>query len=306
MIKDIYSKRQKRLRGGNSDVYIYDQIPMPLKVQIAQIMQKTLGTGFNDSPNSASAYQHIVETLRAEYGVFNLSATGRRSYVDELFNFFLQEANVDESLDVIEFAFEMIDTVSRQYDFRFTGDASTKADIAIKELNIRFKEHGIGYQYTNKLIVRIDSEFLHAEVVIPALRLLNQNHYRGAEEEFLQAHDHYRKGNQKEALNECLKAFESVMKAICDKRKWAYPAGATAKALIDICLDKQLIPSFWQSHFGALRALLESSVPTTRNKLSGHGQGSTPQTVPDYLVAYMLHMTGAAIVCLAEAESNMP
>ena len=40
--------------------------------------------------------------------------------------------------------------------------------------------------------------------------------------------------------------------------------------------------------------------------LSGHGQGATPTTVPDHLVAYMLHTTASAIVFLAEAEKNLP
>jgi hypothetical protein len=46
-------------------------------------------------------------------------------------------------------------------------------------------------------------------------------------------------------------------------------------------------------------------VPTGRNKLSGHGQGSTPKDVPDHLAAYMLHMTASAIVFLAEAEAAL-
>ena len=76
--------------------------------------------------------------------------------------------------------------------------------------------------------------------------------------------------------------------------------------MIQICFDNELIDSFWQSYYSSLRSLLESGVPTVRNKLSGHGQGTTPTTVPDHLVAYMLHMTAAAIVFLAEAEKNLP
>ena len=177
-------------------------------------------------------------------------------------------------------------------------------DDAIEELNQRFKEHGVGYQFTNGQIIRIDSEFTHTEIVKPALRLLNQKQYAGAQQEFLKAHEHYRKGNAKEALNECLKAFESVMKAICDKRRWNYSKNATSKPLIQVCFDNGLIPSFWQSHYSSLRNLLESSVPTGRNKLSGHGQGTTPEAVPDYLVAYMLNMTASAIVFLAEADEK--
>lgn len=183
--------------------------------------------------------------------------------------------------------------------FRFIDRGDT-----IEELNQRFKEHGVGYQFTNRQIIRIDSEFTHTEIVKPALRLLGQKQFAGAQQEFLKAHEHYRKGNAKEALNECLKAFESVMKAICDKRGWNYSKNATAKPLIQVCFDNGLIPSFWQSHYSSLRNILESSVPTGRNKLSGHGQGTTPEAVPDHLVAYMLNMTASAIVFLAEAEEK--
>ena len=177
---------------------------------------------------------------------------------------------------------------------------------AVEELNERFKEHGVGYQFTNGQIVRIDSEFIHAEIVKPALNTLSQQHFAGAQQEFLKAHEHYRKGNSKEALSECLKSFESIMKAICDKRGWSYNNDATAKFLIQACFKNELIPSFWESHYSALRNLLESSVPTGRNKLSGHGQGTTPVSVPNHLVAYMLHMTASAIVFLAEADKKAP
>ena len=67
----------------------------------------------------------------------------------------------------------------------------------------------------------------------------------------------------------------------------------------------ELIPPFWESHYSSLRSLLESSVPTGRNRLGGHGQGTIPTTVPDHIVAYMLHMTASAIVFLAEAERSL-
>ena len=51
--------------------------------------------------------------------------------------------------------------------------------------------------------------------------------------------------NEKECLNECLKAFESCLKTICKKRGWPYDdKKATAKDLIQIVFDNGLIPSF--------------------------------------------------------------
>src|ERR1019366_1526163 len=85
-------------------------------------------------------------------------------------------------------------------------------DSAVTELNARFREHGIGYQYESGEIIRVDSQLIHSEVVKPALTLLTAPEYEGANAEFLKAFEHYRKGDTKECLNECLKAFESTMK----------------------------------------------------------------------------------------------
>lgn len=309
-ILDIFSKRQKKLRGEVPDVYTYTDLPKPLRTQIVHIWFDALGGAEHYFDGQAkSAYEFIVDALCREYGLFRLPPAkdyGDRHYLQELVNFFLNEQDAERALDAVELSFRVVDRESRGYNYLHRSDASERADAAIAELNARFQEHGVGFQYSNAEIIRIDSELLHAEVVKPALRLLNGKHYAGAQQEFLKAHEHYRHGNAKEALNECLKSFESLMKAICDKRKWAYGKTATAKELIQVCLDNDLIPSFWQSHYASLRSMLESGVPTGRNKLGGHGQGSSPTTVPTHLVSYMLHMTAAAMLFLAEAEAGLP
>ena len=295
-ITDIYSKRQKKLRGETPEVYVYDDLPNPLRVQIVHIWRDKCGSGINLGDDDK---QSVSKILCTEYGTLELPSLER---------FLLEEKDYEKVLDVVELSFQKIEY--NQENMRSLHqarpDVYSSPNDAIEELNNRFKEHGVGYQFTNGQIVRIDSEFIHAEVVKPVLKLLDQQHYAGAQQEFLKAHEHYRKGNAKEALSECLKAFESVMKAICDKRGWNYSNNATATPLIQVCFDNGLIPSFWQSHYSSLRNLLESSVPTGRNKLSGHGQGTTPVSVPDHLVAYMLHMTASAIVFLAEADKNSP
>ncbi|MFT8723082.1 MAG: hypothetical protein ABF443_00165 [Acetobacter malorum] len=55
-----------------------------------------------------------------------------------------------------------------------------------------------------------------------------------------------------------------------------------------------------------LRTLLESAIPTPRNKQSAHGQGVDLTTVPDYIVGYVLQMTAATIVFLVRAEQALP
>jgi hypothetical protein len=218
-----------------------------------------------------------------------------RMYLNELVNFLLKEEDVDRQLDVVELSFRYIDHLTKKY-YLEQDNTSEVVDDAITELNNRFKEHGVGFQFIEGEIVRVDSELIHVEAVVPARRLLNEKNYHGAQQEFLRAYEHYRHGKHKEALNDCLKSFESTMKTICDKRKWPYNPNATAKVLIQVCFDNDLVPSFWQHHFSSLHSMLESSIPTGRNKLSEHGQGTTPTVAPDYLVAYMLHMTASTLV----------
>jgi hypothetical protein len=42
-IFDLYSKRQKKLRGEVPDVYVYDDLPRKLRNQIVHIWLETLG-----------------------------------------------------------------------------------------------------------------------------------------------------------------------------------------------------------------------------------------------------------------------
>lgn len=207
---------------------------------------------------------------------------------------------------MIELSFRLIDRVTRRHSYLRRANSDEIATSCIEELNARFREHGVGYQYDSGEIIRVDSELIHVEAVKPALLLLRGANYSGAQEEFLGAFEHYRHGKNKEALNECLKAFESTMKAICQKRGWTFKPTDTAKTLIQICFEKQLIPDFWQTQFASLRSMLESSVPTGRNKLSGHGQGFSAVTVPDHIAAYMLHMTASTVVFLIRAEESLP
>lgn len=276
-----------------------------------QILRDVLGSRdeFAHNHKVQESYSAIVEVLRREYGVFSLTErhSGRsNTYLEELHTFILSDKDVDQVLSAIELSFKAIDQFTRKPDYMGNRWASRAADDAINELNGRFKEHGVGYDLVDGEIVRIDSELIHSEAVKPALRLLNQPQYAGAQEEFLRAYEHYRAGNAKETLNECLKAFESLMKAICEKRNWGCATNATAKDLIQTCFDHGLIPPFWQNQYAGLRSVLENGIPTGRNRVSAHGQGVTATEVPNHIVAYMLHLTASSIVFLAEAERLLP
>lgn len=223
----LFSKRQKLLRGEVPDIYIYDTIPKPLRVQVFYLLRECIGIYQNNYHSSRDQkvkdyYTTIHDILCKEYGYYQL-ANGYHPD-EQVFNFLDQEQDAEKVLDLIEISFFLIDTVIRQ-EYPFYREAKINPDEAIAELNHRFQEHGIGYQYEAGKIIRVDSNYMHSEILKPTLKLIWNKKFAGSNEEYLKAHEHYRHGRNKECLVECLKAFESTMKTICSVKGWSYKKG---------------------------------------------------------------------------------
>ncbi|MEG3845159.1 STM4504/CBY_0614 family protein, partial [Microcoleus sp. herbarium14] len=285
-INDLYSKRKKLAEHGNQpEVYQYTNLPVEFRRQVILIWSDAIGSysagQFNYEPLVSRLWRKIHDSFARELGLFNLESELRNPF-DQCQSFLLNEDTpVENLLDLIEFTFRHIDKDIRELlqhpRYSVELNVSQHPDSAIYELNHRFREHAIGYQYNNGQIIRVDSGLIHAEVVVPALSLLSSEHFKGAEEEFRSAHAHYRNKKHKEAIVDALKAFESAMKIICEECEWSYPKNPnapknpTAKDLIKLVLENKLVPEYLQSHLSGLRSVLEAGVPTVRNKTSGHG-----------------------------------
>ncbi len=303
---DLFSKRRKRERGEVPDAYQYEEFPQAFRVQVTHVLRDAFGNAHLFQSQTMQAYEILHNMLCREYGEFRLSqeaALGR--YDDAVFSFLLKCQESEKVLDIIEAAFRLVEIFGESPGFRHASESKITPKDAVEELNIRFLEHGIGYQFEASRLIRMDSTIAHAEIVKPGLKILSEKPYSGANEEFLRAFDHYKDGLYPECLNECLKAFESTMKSICQKRGWAHNQTDTAQKLLGVCFENDLIPPYLQSHFTALRSSLESGVPTVRNKVSGHGQGTQQVTVPRYLAGYMLRLTATSILLLTEAEKEL-
>lgn len=300
---DLFSKRQKKLRGEIPDVFTYDEIPQTLRVRIVHIIRDAIGedrySGDNDAEN---VYKFIQETLCREYGQFKLTDGYNEGFEEQVLNFLLKTTETDKVIDVVELSFKYIDRIIRDdyQRYSYKTNPNIKPDDAILELNERFKEEGVGFSFEGGEIIRIDSTYIHSEVTKPTISLLWDKKFLGANEEYLKAHEHYRHGRNKECLTECLKAFESTLKIVCKEKGWTFKPTDTSKKLIQICFQNGLVPSFTQNQFTSLQNLLESGIPTIRNKLGGHGQGQVPQKVDDEMTRYGLNLTGTNIIFLIE------
>lgn len=187
----------------------------------------------------------------------------------------------------------------------------------VEEINDLFREFGIRFQLTpyvvsetgkpgtlfgrsagrelkvdyHKAIVK-DDEYLHEKAVAPCLDILRKDRFKSANDELLKAEEHYRTSDYDDAIANCGKAFETVLKTICSEKGWSYdPDKDTASKLIAICKDNGLFPGFYAPIFEA--------AGTVRNKLGGHGKGPAPlYDVQRHHVEHALHVTCSHILLL--------
>ena len=196
----IFSKRQQRIQDETSGTYQHESIPKELRVQVFYIWEKVWGkVYYNDfghlkgSQLAMEAYSLIKDTLCEEYGVLDLGegddfdGEGDDSYW-VVRSFFFDTKYTDKAIDVIELSFRYIDREIHEKFYVPNDDEPDEIDKAfgisrpeiphdgippdeaIDQLNQRFCEHSVSYQYKSGLIV-VDSQDSPSEVVKPAEEL---------------------------------------------------------------------------------------------------------------------------------------
>lgn len=150
------------------------------------------------------------------------------------------------------------------------------------------------WRFVNGSAIRIDSEYLHEEIVAGALRLMAEAGAAGAQEEFQAALAALSSGDCKKAVTEAHKSVESTMKCVLEKQTGNF-GGLLAEVV-----KSGIVPQYYQEflvHFQklALGAVKERNLPGR-----GHGQGAEPQEVSPGLARFALHLAGAINVFLIE------
>jgi hypothetical protein len=287
--------------------YVYDELPEHLKVQIIHIWDGLANeiTEIRFRGSMDDFYGPVRQQLYREFGTFRLTAEVFRTAREEVGTYFLNEDDVPNCLKVIAIVLENFNQRAKNDLFKVNFHLAPAIAEAVEEMNRRFAEHRMGFEFRDGHFIRKDSNFTHAAIVSPALELLSEPYLKGAEEEFAKAQEHFRHGRFSECLNEGLKAFESTMKLICHKRGWPYNQTDTAVKLLNACKSAGLFPSYLETSLGGLRAVLEN-VATFRNKLSGHGQGVQQVDIDQDTASFILNSTAANILFLVSREKRLP
>jgi len=308
-IWDLFSKRQAdAAKSGAPDVYQYDDIPKELRVQIAQISVESVGKvgarsgyyGLAD-PNNPR-WEEIEQIFCRERGVH---AVEHGDFSGERVIKYMAECGTSDWLDLLELICVAIKVLGDddQYSYRQEWGVNIDHDEALSEINYRLRQAGVGYQFEGAQLIRVDSQYVHAEVVKPALALLTGTEFSGPQAEFLSAHQHYRRGEHRQAISMAANALESTFKAVFDKNGWPFQKGARISDLVKIAKANKLWPDYLDASFDQLTATLQSGLPKIRDNDASHGQGAVVKEVPGYVASYALHLAASAIVFVVEAAT---
>jgi len=116
-------------------------------------------------------------------------------------------------------------------------------------------------------VIRKDTQYTHAEMVKPALRLLGGEEFRHAEEQFRDAHREFQQGHYADSITDASASVETVLKVVLGVDE------GTAKVLLKKAAEEGYFPSFLADSVGQwVNLFLE--LPTVRNRFGdAHGKG---------------------------------
>lgn len=308
---NLFSKRltQRGTTRTTAEVESEPELSAKLRVQICYVLDDLLGKYVEDrygqSP-SARMWREVTAQVAREWGQAGFPCVRENVHANpqEVCLKYIQNPKLSEYtrvFDVLESAFLVAkDLYTRVYNLRPFFDA-------LQELNERFREEQCPFRVNPDYlrIVRVDCEVLETDNVQPALVLLREHQHVGAEQEMFEALQHRRFGRNKDANVSALRALESTMKSILDRRGIEYDRNrATCSKLVNHIVKGGLLPGFSQNVITKLEALLKTAAPTVRNKLGGHGQGSEIRDAEDHLTEFAIHSACAAVVLLLRADSQ--
>ena len=297
-IFELFSHRNR----PRPETLVYDRLPESLR-ETARII---IAEGFGTPSAKPSMWALANAVLSREHPVPSFAH-------DPEFPFWgncIIHGDFFEAMDAIEFGARVLNVQMRELDENTRRNLydAVDPDESIEELNGRFTQHGVGYQFSKELnrLVKVDSTLIHAEVVNPAIVLLATKGFEGPAEEFGRALTAWREGRGKDAVASAVSAVESTAKAILDARRWKYDKSDTIVKLLNALFANGLVAPELESYFNGLRTTLTSGLPTVGNKFARHGQGAKVKPIEEHLVNLGIHLAAATVVFLVEAHKSKP
>lgn len=291
---------------------VYDKIDDGCRLQIKFIAEDFFETNHIRQFCDEHIWPHIREGLKRAHKSNSLYAEDLHKtfggYIvasAEVLGYLETQDDFKKTMDIVEVVFRIIADIERLmngsgYPF------FVKPEQAIDRLNTCFQKNCIGYKFTGDMLIRIDNELLYANITKDTMQFLSNPDNFNINEEYLQAHRHYRNGDYEDCIVNCNKAFESTMKVICDKRVYPYDQSTRVTGLVAILINNHFFPPLLLQQITGVRKTLEEGISVIRNNKGGHGKGIANVIVDENLASYTLDLTGSAIKFLLGILENSP
>jgi uncharacterized protein DUF7014 len=311
-----FSQRQAIQRGEYPPAAVAKTFPDQLRRNIATIFTEVLGMyydgelGIGHEPVRTTdlwlEFERVMRRECEEYAVF--ADRNRNSKANRRIQGFIASASDPSVLDLLDVGVAVIVQLARPMQQEYSFDAVAwhvrlSTEGALAELDWRLRGAGTAYRIADDSVIISADDVTHDIAVVPALQCLRESGFIGAAIEFHEALNAYRNGQVDLVLTKANHAFESTMKIIAKKMGWACDDTATAKKLLDVMFANGLLPPMRESAMKALATMLESDVPTMRNKMpsAGHGRGDRLDDIPELFATYVLTAGAANIRLLVES-----
>lgn len=294
--------RKEGLRTPPAELVYAEQesraFPETFRVRVCYWMISAFGS-LHWGNEHGDVFNEPSDTLRRLY-VGLCEAYGRRSLVappetphERQLREHILGCPDDEVLDLIDGVFQVSAETIQLYG---PGEPTAHAEGTAREINRVFVEEGVGYRRVGQRLVRLDDEVVHAQAVVPALRVLATGAYGQAEVEFGDAVTDFARGKWRATLTHANAAFESVLKVVTGEK-------GTAGELVKAAKEQGLIPKYLGTSADSLAKLMQGLPAARGQQGSAHGLGDTPTEADEHLARLVLTMAAAFIVFLAAARN---
>ena len=157
----MYELLSKRIKNadGEPEVFTYNSFSQAFRNQVFYILEDVLEPYSTCDEN----LWDIFETNYCrEKGLKGMKYDKQHAgYGKSSIESYFVNSNDADFLDTIDYFFYLIDkklrTIKPEYQYDYDADGAIND--AIAELNYRFKQHNLGYEFANSQIITIDSTF---------------------------------------------------------------------------------------------------------------------------------------------------
>ncbi len=233
---------------------------------------------------SETSFEKVYSDLLKAYGYDTLKSFVNNEFIEvkELDKFILG-TKPEYILDSIEFFHEYIVGEENKQNF-------------IKNLNQLLEISNKPVRFVEGEFFRVDSEFIESEILFKTEKLLKNEKFDKAHEDFLDARKRLSIGDYNGSIISANNALESYLKKLLDKKN--ENQGALKKTLI----KSNLIPDYFNGFLEYFEGLLQS-IFTIANKSSRHGQIEKPNDknkVDEPIASFCLNLIGTLIVFITD------